>query len=83
MSEETALLYREDAVWEELLPAMVDSSVDDEQRVRRFAKGLATYDPAIHRVPALAIAPSRMTHVYRLKTRRPSTGRLRRSPAVR
>ena len=66
VSEETALLYREEAVWEELLPAMVDSSVDDEQRVRRFAKGLATYDPAIHRVPALSIAPSRMTHVYRL-----------------
>jgi superfamily II DNA or RNA helicase len=66
VSEETALLYREDAVWEELLPAMVDSSVDDEQRVRRFAKGLTTYDPAVHHVPALAIAPSRMTHVYRL-----------------
>jgi hypothetical protein len=67
VSEETALLYREEAVWEELLPSMVDSAVDDEQRVRRFAKSLATYDSADHRVPALAIAPPRMTHVYRLK----------------
>ena len=66
VSDETSALYREDAVWEELLPAMVDSSVDDEQRVRRFAKGLTTYDPAVHRVPALAIAPGRSTHVYRL-----------------
>lgn len=66
VSDETAALYREDAVWEELLPAMVDSSIDDEQRVRRFAKGLTTYEPAVHRVPALAIAPGRSTHVYRL-----------------
>ena len=66
VSDETAVLYRDDAIWEELLPAMVDSSVDDEQRVRRFARGLQTYDPALHEVPALAIAPSRMTHVYRL-----------------
>ena len=66
VSAETALLYREDAVWEVLLPAMVDSSVDDEKHVRRFAKGLTTYNRAMHRVPALAVAPSRMTHVYRL-----------------
>lgn len=66
VSDETAALYREDAVWEELLPAMVDSSVDDEQRVRRFARGLTTYDPAMHRVPALALAPPRSTHIYRL-----------------
>jgi superfamily II DNA or RNA helicase len=69
VSDETASLYREDAVWEELLPAMVDSSVDDEQRVRRFAEGLTTYDPAVHRVPALALAPGRSTHVYRLAER--------------
>jgi superfamily II DNA or RNA helicase len=66
VSDETAALYRDDAVWEELLPAMVDSSVDEERRVRRFARGLATYDPSVHRVPALALAPPRATHVYRL-----------------
>ena len=66
VSDETSALYREDAAWEELLPAMVDSSVDSERRVRQFIKGLTTYDPAVHRVPALAIAPSRSTHVYRL-----------------
>ena len=69
VSDETASLYREDAIWEQLLPAMVDSSVDNEQRVRRFVKGLSTYDPAVHRVPALAIAPGRSTHVFRLAER--------------
>jgi superfamily II DNA or RNA helicase len=69
VSDETAALYREDAVWEELLPAMVDSSVDDEQKVRRFAHGLTTFDPNAHQVPALAIAPPRSTHVYRLDER--------------
>ncbi len=66
VSDETAALYREDAVWEELLPAMVDSSVDEERRVRRFAQGLITYDPAVHRVPVLAVAPPRAAHIYRL-----------------
>jgi superfamily II DNA or RNA helicase len=73
VSGETSILYREDAVWEELLPAMVDSSVDGEQRVRRFAKGLETYDSTVHEVPALAIAPPRMTHIYRL-TQPPDLG---------
>lgn len=69
VSDETSALYRDDAVWEQLLPAMVDSSVDDERRVRRFAKDLSSYNRGKHRVPALAIAPARSTHVYRLADR--------------
>lgn len=66
VSAETAALFREDAVWEKMLPDLVDTAVDRERRVREFTSGLTTIDASRHRVSALAIAPPRSTHIFRL-----------------
>ena len=66
VSQETAMLFREDAVWETVLPDLVDTAVDDERRLRSFTSGLSTLGSERHRVSALAIAPPRSTHIFRM-----------------
>lgn len=68
VSEETSALFREDAVWETLLPDLIDTAVDRERHVRQFTSALMTIDAPGHRVSALAIAPPRSTHIFRLQT---------------
>ncbi|MFI4985299.1 MAG: DEAD/DEAH box helicase [Solirubrobacterales bacterium] len=67
VSEETSALFREEAVWETMLPDLVDTAVDRERRVREFSSGLTTIATALHEVSALAIAPPRSTHIFRLQ----------------
>jgi superfamily II DNA or RNA helicase len=66
VSDETSALFREHAVWETILPDLVDTAVDRERQVREFTSGLSTLDSAHHRVSALSIAPPRSTHIFRM-----------------
>lgn len=69
VSGETSELFREDAAWEKLLPDIVDSAVDSERRVRHFTSGLTHLPLSEHRVSALALAPPRATHIFRVPTK--------------
>lgn len=66
VSGETAALFRKDAVWETLVPALVDTAVDRERQLRSFTSELTTLGFEQHKVSALAIAPPRSTHIFRL-----------------
>jgi len=68
VSEETAALFREDAIWETILPDLVDTAVAAERLARQFTSALQTIDPRQHRVSALAITPPRSTHIFRMPT---------------
>lgn len=71
ISRDTAELYRSGQQWEELLPEMVDSAVDEEKATRKFVKQATTHTRADAVVPWLAITPPRSVQVYEL-TDRPS-----------
>jgi superfamily II DNA or RNA helicase len=66
VSDETAELFREDAVWEDILPKLVDTAVDEEKRLREFTSGLSTLGGGLHQISALGIAPPRSTHIFRM-----------------
>jgi superfamily II DNA or RNA helicase len=66
VSGETAELFREDAAWETLLPDIVDSAVASERRVRTYTSGLTSAHTESQRVSALALAPPRSTHIFRV-----------------
>lgn len=66
VSGETAELFRKDAVWETLIPDLVDTAVQRERDMRRFTTELSTLEFNEHQVSALAIAPPRSTHIFRL-----------------
>jgi superfamily II DNA or RNA helicase len=66
VSGETATLFRNDAVWETLVPDLVDTAVDRERQLRAFTSDLTTLGFERHKVSALAIAPPRSTHIFRL-----------------
>jgi superfamily II DNA or RNA helicase len=64
VSDETSALFREDAVWETMLPDLVDTAVDRELQVREFTSVLTTIEAGRHRVSALAIRTSSVhTHL--------------------
>jgi hypothetical protein len=63
VTNETKALYREDVAWRDLLPAVVDSAVDREREIREYVTGASISGPL--RLPALALAPSRMAHIFR------------------
>jgi superfamily II DNA or RNA helicase len=62
IAEETEELFREEAVWAELLPALVDEAVEEERQVRRHVSR-ATARGRVD-VPPLAIRPSRSARIY-------------------
>lgn len=66
ISRDTADLYRSGQEWEELLPQMVDSAVDEEKATRQFVKQAATNTQGGEVVPWLAIGPPRSVQVYEL-----------------
>jgi superfamily II DNA or RNA helicase len=66
VSGETAALFRKDAVWETLVPDLVDTAVDRERQLRSFTSDLTTLGFEQHQVSALAIAPPRSTHIFQL-----------------
>jgi len=71
ISRDTADLYRSGQEWEELLPQMVDSAVDEEKATRNFVKQAATRTQGEEVVPWLAITPPRSVQVYELTDRPP------------
>lgn len=76
ISRDTADLYRSGQEWEELLPQMVDSAVDEEKATRSFVKQAATHTRGEEIIPWLAIAPPRSVQVYELTDRPPLDLRL-------
>jgi superfamily II DNA or RNA helicase len=66
LSRDTGSLYRSETAWEELLPALVDSAVDEEKATRRFIKEASTKGDGADVVPWLAVSPSRSVQVYEL-----------------
>jgi superfamily II DNA or RNA helicase len=66
LSRDTETLYRSEKAWEQLLPALIDSAVDQEKATRRFVKEAVTKDDGAEVVPWLAISPSRSVQVYEL-----------------
>ncbi|MGN6202519.1 MAG: DEAD/DEAH box helicase [Solirubrobacterales bacterium] len=85
ISRDTATLYRSGQEWEELLPQMVDSAVDEEKATRKFVRQAATHNQGEEIVPWLAITPPRSVQVYELTDRPPldlQLDRLGKVPAV-
>lgn len=76
ISRDTADLYRSGQEWEELLPQMVDSAVDEEKATRKFVKEAETQSPSEEIVPWLAITPPRSVQVYELEDAPPLDLRL-------
>jgi superfamily II DNA or RNA helicase len=66
LSRDTETLYRSETAWEALLPALVDSAVDEEKATRRFIKESTTKGDGGELVPWLAVSPSRSVQVYEL-----------------
>jgi superfamily II DNA or RNA helicase len=63
---ETKELYREDAAWQELLPALVDAAVAEERAVRQFVRE-ADWQGRPLQLPPLALRPGRSARIYRTK----------------
>lgn len=67
LSPDTAVLYRRDPAWEELLPQILDSAVDREEETRRFLDEATGDTPS--RIPWLAVSPPRSVRIYRMAQR--------------